>query len=131
MSSEVRKIKRQVSPLGGSKGKQALSYSYEAKSQGDNQIVALGSRKVPPSQDDSGADLRHALNAKQSQGEGDLREKLVTKVAATTRSILPIRSEARTPRSTQMEQLSRYQTPFIPKIEGLEPRKKFTHTPNS
>ena len=103
----------------------------EAESQGDNQIVASGKHKVPPSRADSGVDLSHALNAKRSRGEVTCRQKMVTKAATVARSILPARSETRTPRSAQMEQLlPRNQTLFTPEIEGMEPPKKFNPLPN-
>ena len=38
MSSEVRAIRREASPQGGSKGKQAILYYDKAKSKGINQI---------------------------------------------------------------------------------------------
>ncbi|GFY93787.1 hypothetical protein Acr_09g0002330 [Actinidia rufa] len=58
--------------------------------------------------------------------EGDLRVKLAATTAAVARSILPVRLEARTSRSVQMEQLlMRYQTPFTPEIEGMKPKEKF------
>ncbi|GFS46105.1 hypothetical protein Acr_00g0100220 [Actinidia rufa] len=121
VSFEVRAIRREASPRGGSKGKQALSYYNEAESQGDSQTVVLGRRKVPPSRVDSSVDLRHALNTKQSRGKGDLQAILVAKAMAAVRSILPAKSEAMTPRSAQMEKLLlRYQTPFTPKINAGE-----------
>ncbi|GFZ21550.1 hypothetical protein Acr_29g0007120 [Actinidia rufa] len=42
LTSKVRAIRRDASPGGGSRSKQALSYYDEAKSQGDGQIMALG-----------------------------------------------------------------------------------------
>ena len=88
VSSKVRVVRRETTPWGGSKGKQALSYYDEEESQGDSQTMALCKRKVPSSQDDSGVDFHHALNAKQSRGEGDLQAKLVVKATSTARSIL-------------------------------------------
>ena len=117
VSSEMRAVRREASPRGGSKGKQALSYYNEAESQGDSQTVVLGRRKVPPSRVDSSVDLRHALNAKQSRGKGDLQAILVAKAVATVRSILPAKSEAMTPRSAQMKKLLlRYQSHSRPRL---------------
>ncbi|GFS33885.1 hypothetical protein Acr_00g0031080 [Actinidia rufa] len=55
---------------------------HRAESQGDNQIVASGKRKVPPSRADSGVDLRHALNAKRRflSSLGDLELKWFEKL---------------------------------------------------
>ena len=49
VSSEIKAIRREASPRGGSKGKHAMSYFDEAKIQGDSQTMASTKRRVPPS----------------------------------------------------------------------------------
>ncbi|GFY84755.1 hypothetical protein Acr_03g0015290 [Actinidia rufa] len=87
-----------------------------------SQVRGLTSwRSVPASRANSSVDPHHALNAKQNRREGDLRTKLIVKATATTRSIFPARSEARTPRSAQMEKLlPSGHLPSKPEIEDLE-----------
>ncbi|GFY97502.1 hypothetical protein Acr_12g0000430 [Actinidia rufa] len=88
--------------------------------------MASGRCRDPSSCANSGMNLRHHLNATQGREEGDLRAKLVAKVTVAVRLILSVRSEARIPRSVQMEQLlPRYQIPFTLEIERMEPPEKF------
>ena len=52
--------------------------------------------------------------------------KLVAKAVTTRNPILSARSEVRTTRYIPKEQLLlRYQTPFAPELEGMEPPEKF------
>ncbi|GFZ11200.1 hypothetical protein Acr_22g0005980 [Actinidia rufa] len=125
-SFEVRSVRQEATPRGGLKGNQALSYYNEAECQNDNKTMASGRRKVPSSQANFGMDLRHTLNAKCRQGEGDLRTKLVARAAVAAKTNLSARSEARTSRFALKEQLLlRYETLFAPEIEGMEPPEKF------
>ena len=53
-------------------------------------------------------------------------EKMVAKATAAERTIFPARLKAKTLRSAQKEQTPlRYQTPFMPEIDGMEPSEKF------
>ncbi|GFZ16879.1 hypothetical protein Acr_26g0001490 [Actinidia rufa] len=67
-------------------------------------VAPQGRPKDTPSLADFDVDLLHDLNAKRCKEEGDLQVKLVTKAATVARSILPMRLEARIPRSVPMEQ---------------------------
>ena len=93
-SSEVRAVGLEAAPRGGSIGKGALSHYDKAISFGDNPTMASGRCRDPLSQSNSEVDLFHARNAKRGGEERDLLEKLIAKVLAAARSILPARSEA-------------------------------------
>ena len=79
MSSEVREVRREGLPRGGSKGKCSQLYYDEAKSQSDSRTVASGRQRAPWRQTNSSVDFYHALNAKRIWGKSDLRAKLVSK----------------------------------------------------
>ena len=78
----------------GVAGKQALSYYDETKNQGNSQTVPSSRCRIPPNQADSGVDLCHTLNAKRSQGKGDLWAKLLARAETIGRTIFLARSEA-------------------------------------
>ena len=84
--------------------------------------MATGKRRVPQSRTIFSMDLRQTFNTKRSREDGDLLPKLVARTIAT---ILLTRSKIRISMSTPKQQLERYQTPFTPAIEGIDPPEKF------
>ena len=124
----MRSIPREIALRGSLKEKQSVSYYTKAESQNNSKTVASGKQRAPTKPIHSNMDLHHTLNAKRGQKDGDLLAKLVAKVAATTKTILPARSEARTTKSTPKDHLlPRYETLFTPEIERMKPLENVNH----
>ena len=107
---------RKDPPRSGRKKKQAKS-NIEVESQSDSKIVASSKRRVSPSRTHFGVDLWETLNAKRSRC-GDLRAKLLAKIATPVKHVIPKKSITRTAWSVPREHIPMYQTPFMPEIEG-------------
>ncbi|GFZ14607.1 hypothetical protein Acr_24g0007970 [Actinidia rufa] len=85
-----------VPPAGGEDYRDAAIIRIQAEMEEMRQVLMANKLKKP---------IHNAseLSSESNRGEGDLGEKLVTKIAATSRSILSTRLKARILRSTQMD----------------------------